>query len=87
MAPMLQRPLPDEALGIVAKGKKKDSPFALAGQHTLDWHGRAVSLSYGRGVAVRVSQWPANFSRREKGRAAVTSALARLYAAAWTRLT
>jgi hypothetical protein len=68
MALKLQRPLPDEALGIVAKGKKKDSPSALAGQHTLDWHGRVVSLSYGRGVAVRVSQWPATFSHREKGR-------------------
>src|SRR5277367_6699893 len=56
MAPMLQRPLPDEALGIVAKGKKKNSPSDLAGQHTLDWRGRAVPLSCGRGVGVRVSR-------------------------------
>ena len=45
MAVKLQRPLPDEALGIVAKGEKEDGPSALAGQHTLDWHGRAVPLS------------------------------------------
>ena len=44
MALKLQRPLPDEALGI-AKGEKEDGPSALAGQHTLDWHGRAVPLS------------------------------------------
>ena len=45
MAVKLQRPLPDEAVGIVAKGEKEDGPSALAGQHTLDWHGRAVPLS------------------------------------------
>ena len=31
MALKLQRPLNDEALGIVAKGEKEDGPSALAG--------------------------------------------------------
>ena len=60
MAVKLQRPLPDEALGIVAKGEKEDGPSALAG------------------LGARGKRLPP---------AAVTSALARVYAAAWTRLT
>ena len=49
MALKLQRPLPDEALGIVARCEKEGGPSALAGQRTLDWHGRAVPRSAGEG--------------------------------------